>query len=74
MSTAIDLSGLTACERNVLALHLQGLSGTSIARQMGRCPSTVSAQKKSGLRKLKVGSILELVLSHPDISTRLESP
>lgn len=52
---------ITACERKVMSLLLQGKSNNEISQILNRSPKTTSAQKKSVLQKLNVGSIAELI-------------
>ncbi|MGO2458702.1 MAG: helix-turn-helix domain-containing protein [Ewingella sp.] len=43
------------------ACELQGKSNNEISQILNRSPKTTSAQKKSVLQKLNVGSIAELI-------------
>ncbi|RJT43417.1 response regulator transcription factor [Rahnella woolbedingensis] len=53
---------ITRCERTVMSLLLQGKLNNEISALLNRSPKTISAQKKSLLKKLNVGSIAELML------------
>jgi DNA-binding CsgD family transcriptional regulator len=52
---------LTAAEREVLALLLEGLSGAEIAERRGTSVHTLNNQMRAIYRKLGVGSRSELV-------------
>lgn len=52
---------LTRCEVEVVRLFLSGMSVGEIAAKFGRSKQTVSAQKRSAMKKLDVTSDIELV-------------
>ncbi|MDY1035191.1 helix-turn-helix transcriptional regulator [Stenotrophomonas sp. CFBP8980] len=62
MSKNIHLDALTERERAVVDLLAQGYGTKQIAARLGRAAPTISTQKKSALRKLKVSSAVELAL------------
>jgi len=62
MAADLDLTILTARERLIVDLLIQGLGTKEIAMRLGKAASTVSTQKKSAMRKLKVGSTVELAM------------
>lgn len=55
-----DMDKLTTCERKVLAHLLTGLNLTEIAALCHRSIKTISAHKCNGMRKLGMGSDVEL--------------
>lgn len=59
-------SGLTDAERDVVRLLSAGLSNVEIARERGTSEHTVAKQVSSVLRKLGVGSRLEVALYDRD--------
>ncbi|WP_349985694.1 helix-turn-helix transcriptional regulator [Stenotrophomonas sp. WHRI 8082] len=62
MSKNIHLDALTERERAVVDLLARGYGTKEIAARLGRAAPTISTQKKSALRKLKVSSAVELAL------------
>jgi DNA-binding CsgD family transcriptional regulator len=56
-------AALTAAEREVVRLALDGLSNAQVARARGTSVSTVANQLASIFRKLGVGSRYELIAS-----------
>lgn len=56
-----DPAALSALERHLAALFARGHSGRLVAYETGLAPSTVSQVQTSILRKLKLGSLAELV-------------
>ena len=69
MSKNIHLDALTEREKAVVELLSQGYGTNEIAARLGRAPPTISTQKKSALRKLKVSSSVELALQLNGITT-----
>lgn len=51
---------LTRREKDVLSKVLAGMPVSKIARESGRCVTTISAQKRSMMRKLNVRNDIEL--------------
>ncbi|MFV8869991.1 LuxR C-terminal-related transcriptional regulator [Serratia fonticola] len=60
-----DMDILTLCERKVLLQLLAGLSPTEIAALFHRSIKTISAHKCNGMRKLGMGSDVELFQLSP---------
>lgn len=56
----VSLAMLTRCERVVIALLEQGLTGKCIAQILSKSEKTISGQKRSAMRKLGVHSDVAL--------------
>ena len=61
LNVADALGNLTPRETEVLRLLMSGLSVTEVAARLNRSKQTISDQRKSAMRKLGVGSNIELV-------------
>jgi len=62
------LSALSRCERQVLALIAKGISVSEIAGCQAKTVSTVSRQKRTGMRKLGAANdreLFDLLRAHP---------
>ncbi|QNR97501.1 helix-turn-helix transcriptional regulator [Stenotrophomonas sp. 169] len=70
MTNTLDLDALTRRERAVVELLAQGYGTKEIAARLGRAAPTISTQKKSALRKLKVSSAVELALQINGVTMR----
>jgi DNA-binding CsgD family transcriptional regulator len=69
-STEDPMTPLTAAEREVMILVLDGLSSAEIALQRGRSVGTINKQIERSYRKLGLSSRAELAARYGDPSRR----
>lgn len=73
MTNTLDLNALTRRERAVVELLAQGYGTKEIAARLDRAAPTISTQKKSALRKLKIRSAVDLALQLNGV-TKFQAP